>query len=99
MVTSDRIVVMNKGRIEQIDAPHVLYGRPRSRFVAGFIGRANFLAGARQGGEGRFDGFSAAASVLEGAAAADEVLYSPRPPAIGLCTQKPHGGALAGHGE
>src|SRR5207245_3551439 len=31
MVTSDRIVVMNKGRIEQIDAPHVLYGRPKSR--------------------------------------------------------------------
>ena len=45
MVTSDRIVVMNKGRIEQVDAPHVLYGRPRSRFVAGFIGRTNFLEG------------------------------------------------------
>ena len=43
MVTSDRIVVMNKGRIEQIDAPHVLYGKPRSRFVAGFIGRTNFV--------------------------------------------------------
>ena len=48
MVTSDRIVVMNKGRIEQIDAPHVLYGRPRSRFVAGFIGRTNFVE--RDGG-------------------------------------------------
>jgi iron(III) transport system ATP-binding protein len=43
MVTSDRIVVMNKGRIEQVDAPHVLYGKPRSRFVAGFIGRTNFV--------------------------------------------------------
>ena len=61
MVTSDRIVVMNKGRIEQIDAPHVLYARPRSRFVAGFIGRTNFLEGSRQGSEVRFDGFSAAA--------------------------------------
>ncbi|MBN9088518.1 MAG: ABC transporter ATP-binding protein [Reyranella sp.] len=48
MVTSDRIVVMNKGRIEQIDAPHVLYGKPRSRFVAGFIGRTNFVE--RDGG-------------------------------------------------
>ena len=48
MVTSDRIVVMNKGRIEQIDAPHTLYGRPRSRFVAGFIGRTNFVE--RDGG-------------------------------------------------
>jgi iron(III) transport system ATP-binding protein len=43
MVTSDRIVVMNKGRIEQIDPPQVLYGRPKSRFVAGFIGRTNFV--------------------------------------------------------
>jgi iron(III) transport system ATP-binding protein len=43
MVTSDRIVVMNRGRIEQVDPPHVLYGRPRSRFVAGFIGRTNFV--------------------------------------------------------
>ena len=43
MVTSDRIVVMNKGRIEQVDPPHMLYGKPRSRFVAGFIGRTNFV--------------------------------------------------------
>jgi len=43
MVTSDRIVVMNKGRIEQVDQPQVLYGRPKSRFVAGFIGRTNFV--------------------------------------------------------
>jgi len=43
MVTSDRIVVMNRGRIEQIDPPQMLYGRPRSRFVAGFIGRTNFV--------------------------------------------------------
>ncbi len=43
MVTSDRIVVMNKGRIEQIDPPQTLYSRPRSRFVAGFIGRTNFV--------------------------------------------------------
>src|SRR6185437_9888306 len=39
MVTSDRIAVMNLGRIEQIDAPYALYNRPRTRFVAGFIGR------------------------------------------------------------
>ena len=32
MVTSDRIVVMNKGRMEQVDAPHILYSKPRSRF-------------------------------------------------------------------
>src|SRR6185312_2532288 len=45
MVTSDRIAVMNLGRLEQIDAPHALYTRPRTRFVAGFIGRTNLLEG------------------------------------------------------
>ena len=47
MVTSDRIAVMNQGRIEQVDAPRALYARPRTRFVAGFIGRTNLLGGAR----------------------------------------------------
>ena len=48
MVTSDRIAVMNRGRIEQVDEPHALYTRPRTRFVAGFIGRTNFVE--RDGG-------------------------------------------------
>jgi iron(III) transport system ATP-binding protein len=99
MVTSDRIVVMNKGRIEQVDAPHVLYARPKSRFVAGFIGRTNFLEGSRQGSEVRFDGFSAAASGLEGANGTGGLLYSLRPQAIGLATQKPNGGVLAVEAE
>ena len=45
MVTSDRIAVMNQGRIEQVDDPHTLYNRPKTRFVAGFIGRTNFIEG------------------------------------------------------
>jgi putative spermidine/putrescine transport system ATP-binding protein len=40
---SDRIAVMNDGCIEQLDRPDVLYGRPRTRFVAGFIGESNFI--------------------------------------------------------
>lgn len=43
MALSDRIVVMNNGQIEQIDTPDEIYRRPSSRFVADFIGRANFL--------------------------------------------------------
>ena len=35
MVTSDRIAVMNRGRIEQIATPHALYNKPKTRFVAG----------------------------------------------------------------
>jgi multiple sugar transport system ATP-binding protein len=38
MTLADRIVVMNAGRIEQIGTPDELYHRPRTRFVAGFIG-------------------------------------------------------------
>jgi ABC-type Fe3+/spermidine/putrescine transport system ATPase subunit len=40
---SDRIAVMNRGRIEQIGAPSALYEQPRTRFVADFLGAANFL--------------------------------------------------------
>jgi len=44
MVTSDRIAVMNQGRIEQIGTPEEVYERPSTQFVASFIGRTNCLA-------------------------------------------------------
>ncbi len=43
MSLSDRIVVMNNGRVEQVSTPAALYTRPATRFVADFIGRANFI--------------------------------------------------------
>jgi multiple sugar transport system ATP-binding protein len=45
MTLADRVVVMNKGRIEQIGTPNDLYHKPATRFVAGFIGSPamNFL--------------------------------------------------------
>lgn len=52
---SDRIVVMNGGRIEQIATPDELYDRPATRFVAGFIGTMNLLPG-RVTGDGRVEG-------------------------------------------
>ena len=58
MVTSDRIAVMNQGRVEQVDAPRALYARPRTRFVAGFIGRTNFLDGEVRGDDVAFDRFA-----------------------------------------
>ena len=45
MTMSDRIAVMNRGKIEQLDAPERIYGHPSTRFVAGFVGKVNFLAG------------------------------------------------------
>lgn len=51
MHMSDRIAVMNHGRIEQYDTSFDLYRRPRSRFVADFIGKSNIFSGSifRQG--------------------------------------------------
>ena len=43
LVMSDRIAVMNAGRIEQIGRPAEIYEKPASRFVAEFIGRMNFF--------------------------------------------------------
>jgi putative spermidine/putrescine transport system ATP-binding protein len=40
---SDRIAVMNNGRIEQLDRPEALYARPQTKFVASFIGESNFI--------------------------------------------------------
>jgi spermidine/putrescine ABC transporter ATP-binding subunit len=45
LTMSDRIAVMNDGRIAQLDRPEALYDRPASRFVASFLGESNFLPG------------------------------------------------------
>lgn len=45
MTLSDRIVIMNNGIIEQVGTPSEVYRHPRTRFVADFIGRANFIEG------------------------------------------------------
>jgi iron(III) transport system ATP-binding protein len=45
LTMSDRIVVMSKGRIEQVGSPDEVYSRPASPFVADFVGRMNFIQG------------------------------------------------------
>jgi iron(III) transport system ATP-binding protein len=45
MTTADLIAVMNGGRIEQLGPPEEIYARPRSEFVARFIGASNVLKG------------------------------------------------------
>ena len=56
MTMSDRIAVMNRGRYEQLGEPEVLYERPTTRFVAGFLGVSNLLPGTV---EGEADGYAA----------------------------------------
>jgi ABC-type Fe3+/spermidine/putrescine transport system ATPase subunit len=46
MTMADRIVVMSQGQVEQVGTPADIYDRPRTRFVADFIGAANFIEGA-----------------------------------------------------
>ncbi len=48
MTMADRIAVMHEGRIEQVGAPDELYERPRTAFVAGFLGVSNLLLGSTE---------------------------------------------------
>jgi spermidine/putrescine transport system ATP-binding protein len=54
MTMSDRIAVMNRGRYEQLGEPEVLYERPTTRFVAGFLGVSNLLPGTVEGEDGGY---------------------------------------------
>jgi putative spermidine/putrescine transport system ATP-binding protein/putrescine transport system ATP-binding protein len=49
MSLADRIIVMNRGRIEQQGTPDDIYRRPRTAFVAAFVGRANWFHGRLEG--------------------------------------------------
>jgi len=84
MVTSDRIAVMNQGRIEQVDDPHTLYNRPKTRFVAGFIGRTNFIEGTVNGAEVAFGSFAVPVAALETAPASGKATFSVRPQSMRL---------------
>jgi ABC-type sugar transport system ATPase subunit len=58
MTLADRIVVLRKGRVEQIDTPLGLYNRPQNLFVAGFIGapNMNFFQTEAKAGRAAFPG-------------------------------------------
>ncbi|AGS67474.1 ABC transporter ATP-binding protein [Streptomyces collinus] len=51
LTMSDRIAVMNEGRIEQCGTPEDVYEHPASRFVASFLGTSNLMTGTYRGGE------------------------------------------------
>jgi len=84
MTTADTIMVMNQGRAEQIGSPEDIYQRPRSEFVARFIGGTNILRGRKIG----VDLVDCGAAVLRcGAgefATSGETVVSVRPHEIGL---------------
>jgi iron(III) transport system ATP-binding protein len=51
MATSDRIAVLDRGRLVQVGRPEEIFDRPKTRFVAEFVGKANILSG-RLNGDG-----------------------------------------------
>lgn len=90
MVTSDRIAVMNHGRIEQIAPPRELYDKPKTRFVAGFIGRTNFIEGTSDGDRISFDGFSLPCAAFErNLPSKGKALFSVRPHSMRLSVAPP----------
>jgi ABC-type Fe3+/spermidine/putrescine transport system ATPase subunit len=66
MAISHRNAVMNAGRIEQVGAPHLLYTKPRMRFVAGFVGRTNLLEARVEGSALLLGGLSLGAAAAAG---------------------------------
>lgn len=86
---SDRIAVMNSGRVEQLGTPEELYERPATRFVADFIGTTNLMIGtvrAIEAGEAvlRLDSGDDCRVPSEGLALGRRVELSVRPEAVGL---------------
>ncbi|WP_375485302.1 ABC transporter ATP-binding protein [uncultured Jatrophihabitans sp.] len=107
LTMSDRLVVMNAGRIEQLGAPREVYERPRTRFVAGFIGTSNLLTGtvrSLDGGTAVLDTGADESIVVPGAAEAGAAVGSPldvtvRPEKIVLSAQRPDAGRCAVRGR
>jgi len=72
LAISDRVIVMNVGVIEQIGTPEEIYNRPRSRFVADFVGSANLIKG-RVTGPGTFEADGGTILKTAGGSAGTEV--------------------------
>jgi len=89
LALSDRVAIMNKGRLEQLGTPEEIYETPRSRFVAEFIGLSNFLDGIVQSVEGAqmilgASGVQVTTVALPGAAPGRKALLFIRPNEIPL---------------
>lgn len=54
LTMGDRIVVLNKGIVQQVDAPKTIYSNPANIFVAGFIGQMNFIDAVVEDGSIKF---------------------------------------------
>ncbi|WP_081688962.1 ABC transporter ATP-binding protein [Inquilinus limosus] len=91
---ADRVAVMNRGRLVQAGAPDELYERPRTRFVAEFLGKSNCIAGRMAGRDGALIRLEAggAAILHRGAATPPQgraVMLALRPEKVRVAAQEP----------
>ena len=98
LALSDRIAVMNRGRVSQLGTPQEIYDHPADPFVADFIGSSNFLNGRIRGGaqDGRFSvelpgGQHIMALSGKSFAAGTAVLVALRPERLGIHAARPAG--------
>ncbi len=92
MVMSDRIAVFNRGRIEQVAPPEILYEEPERPFVARFIGGNNLLRGRVTQVDGDYclvdvSGWMIAAYRVTACAVGEEVIVAIRPERVGLASR------------
>ena len=99
LTMSDRIVVMNEGRVEQSGTPEDLYHYPVSRFVAEFIGETNLISGRVKSVDGEqvaldWHGVTLQAARHQSAAIGQSVTVALRPERITLHAEENAGGAV-----
>jgi spermidine/putrescine transport system ATP-binding protein len=102
LTMSDRIAVMNRGRVEQVAGPEEVYERPESTFVAGFIGVSNLMPGVVEevGERGRLRldvGPRVAAAVGDGLSAGERCHVVVRPEKLRIDAGADSGQAPGGH--
>ena len=100
MVASDRIVVMDKGRIVQVGNPQEIFDHPKTRFVAEFIGKTNILAGRMEAGHKMFlgEGLRLSVTGADGTGGTGEASVCIRPHNIILTGSDSEARALSGRG-
>jgi iron(III) transport system ATP-binding protein len=85
MAMSDRILVMNRGVIQQMGTPAEIYRHPANQFVADFVGKVNFLPGIARNGRIELSGIdSGMAAIPYEGNYRDKVILAVRPENIGL---------------
>jgi spermidine/putrescine transport system ATP-binding protein len=98
LALSDRVAVMNQGRLEQVGTPADIYDRPQSAFVADFIGDTNLLTGRIETRSAKPDqqlqihtsnGLKVQAAAADLATHIQDVVVSVRPEAIALASEPP----------